>query len=52
MLSEIWLLRGWDMSAGFFCGMALLLGFFTVVFIWSIYSYQKHQAKDRSTDKG
>jgi hypothetical protein len=52
MLSEIWLLRDWDMSEGFFCGMALLLGFFTVVFIWSIYSYQKHQAQDRSADNG
>jgi hypothetical protein len=50
MLSEMLLLRDGDMSEGFFCGMALLLGFFTVVFIWSIYSYQKHQAQDRSVD--
>lgn len=37
------------MTEGFLYGMALLLVFFTLVFIWSLYSYQKqHSTKNPS----
>ncbi|GKW08625.1 hypothetical protein PEC301889_31070 [Pectobacterium carotovorum subsp. carotovorum] len=37
------------MTEGFLYGMALLLVFFTLVFIWSLYSYRKqHSTKNPS----